>query len=39
LESIAQMLVSDGTMEFVGRNPSWFADAAAVVERLGQEGG
>jgi hypothetical protein len=38
LEAIAQLLVSDDTMEFVGRNPSWFADGGAVVGRLGQEG-
>lgn len=36
LETIGHMLMSDETMEFAGRNPSWFLDAARVVERLAQ---
>jgi len=36
LETIGHMLMSDETMDFAGRNPSWFMDAARVVERLGQ---
>ena len=34
METIAQMLISDETYDFVGRNPSWFKDAALVVERM-----
>ncbi len=37
LETIATLLVSDGTMELAGHNPSWFDDAARVIERLAQE--
>src|SRR5262245_39704678 len=34
LETIAQTMVSDGQYELAGRNPSWFTDAATVIERL-----
>jgi len=37
LETIARQMVSDDTYDLVGRNPSWFTDAALVVERLAQE--
>lgn len=37
LEAIAELLISDGSCELAGRNPSWFNDAARVVERLAQE--
>lgn len=37
LETIALLLQSDETYEFAGRNPSWFSDAARVVEWLGQQ--
>ena len=36
LETIRQLMVSDGWEELAGHNPSWFSDAALVVERLGQ---
>ncbi|MCG3207184.1 MAG: hypothetical protein FOGNACKC_00784 [Anaerolineae bacterium] len=34
LETIALLLQSDGSYELAGRNPSWFSDAALLVERL-----
>ncbi len=37
LETIAQQMISDQTYDLAGYNPSWFIDAALVVERLGQE--
>lgn len=37
LETIALLLQSDETYELAGRNPSWYSDAARVVEWLGQE--
>lgn len=36
LETIAQVMMSDEVMELAGHNPSWFRDAAAVVERVGR---
>jgi hypothetical protein len=36
LETIAQLLISDEVYDFAGHNPSWFADAARVVEWMGQ---
>ncbi len=37
LETIANALVSDGTIELAGHNPSWYSDAATVIERLAQK--
>jgi hypothetical protein len=34
LETIAQILISEGIYDFAGHNPSWFTDAALVVERM-----
>lgn len=36
LETIAEMMVSDGMREMAGVNASWFKDAAGVVEMMGQ---
>ncbi len=37
LETIGQILMSDETYELAGRNPSWFMDAANLLERLDRE--
>lgn len=34
LETIAQTMMSDAQYELAGRNPSWFRDAALVIERM-----
>ncbi len=36
LETVAQVMMSEGIEELAGCNPSWFTDAAVVVERLAQ---
>lgn len=36
LETIAEVMVSDGVREMAGVNASWFKDAARVVEMMGQ---
>jgi hypothetical protein len=36
LETIAQVMMSDGNYNLARHNPGWFTDAARVVEQLGQ---
>ena len=37
LETIAHILISDETYDLADRNPSWFMDAANVLERIARE--
>jgi len=37
LETIAQVMMSEDISDLAGYNPSWFIDAALVVDRLAQE--
>jgi hypothetical protein len=37
LETIAQLMISDGTHNLAGHNPSWFTDAARIVEHLSHD--
>ncbi len=34
LETITHWMISEDMVEFLGYNPSWFSDAAAVVEQI-----
>lgn len=39
LETVGQLMVSEGMEELAGYNASWFKDAAEVVELLGEVAG
>lgn len=37
LETITHILISEGIYDFAGHNPSWYSDAANLLEQIAQE--